>query len=62
MKIEVTSSTFYKIFNKEPYKIEQKETYEIHHYKDELLEQQGQKIWNYLSSKGYQYYLTDINA
>ena len=62
MNIEVTSSTFYKIFEENPTKLEVKERYEKSFFYNEITEQRGYKILNFASSKNYQYYLTDINA
>lgn len=61
MSIEVTQDTFYKLFKDEPTRVEKKETHEIHFYYDEETGQRGRKIWNYVSSKVWQYYLIDIN-
>lgn len=62
MHIEVTQDTFYTLFEDEPVKVEKEETHEKHHYNNKELNQRGVKIWNFASSKGHQYYLTDINA
>lgn len=62
MYIEVTEKTFYLLFKKEPYKVEKEELFERHHYKSKRLNQYGYKVWNYASSRNWQYYLRDINA
>lgn len=62
MSIEVTQSAFYSVFTSEALRIKEYETFEKHHYKDVNSEQRGFKIWNFVSSKTWQYYLTDINA
>lgn len=62
MSIEVTQDTFYKLFEDEPTIVVKKETYEIHYYECVDIGQRGRKIWNYVSSMEWQYYLIDINA
>ena len=60
--IEVNKETFYKIFeNVDPYKIDKKETYEITYFYNKELDQSGQIIYNYVSSKDGIFHLTDIN-
>ena len=61
MTIEVTQQTFNSIFNdKDLASTEKKETYEKISYLNQ--DQNGYKVFNYVSSKMYQYYLIDINA
>tara|TARA_B100000809_G_scaffold241398_1_gene264543 strand:+ start:302 stop:502 length:201 start_codon:yes stop_codon:yes gene_type:complete len=66
MNIEVTNSTFYKIFkgNEEEYlSTENLESAKKHHYYNDENEQGGIILYNFTSSKTIiQYYLTDINA
>lgn len=59
--IEVTEKTFYKIFSiKDFKKVEKKENYVKEYFGN--VNQYGVKIWNYASSKVWQYYFFDINA
>lgn len=61
MTIEVTQQTFNSIFNdKDLASTEKKETYEKISYLNQG--QNGYKVFNYVSSTMYQYYLIDINA
>jgi len=65
MHIEVTNSTFYKIFNTsiDFLNTEDFESAKKHHYYNDEKEQRGIIIYNFTSSKTIiQYYLTDINA
>lgn len=61
MTIEVTEQTFNSIFSdKDLASTEKKETYEKISYLNQG--QNGYKVFNYVSSTMYQYYLIDINA
>ena len=62
MTIEVTEKTFFKLFSHTPVVTKEKESYQVSYYDNEEIQQRGQQIWNYASSKKHQYYLTDINA
>jgi len=65
MHIEVTNSTFHKIFipSDDFLNTEHLESARKHHYYNEDSEQRGIIIYNFTSSKTIiQYYLTDINA
>lgn len=62
MHIEVTSTTFYKIFEENPTKIDKTETTEKAYFYNKEADQGGMRILNYASSKKHQYYLRDINA
>jgi len=61
MNIEVKKNTFDKLFSiKDHKKVEKNETHRIEYFRNVNIS--GFKIWNYVSSKVWQYYLTDINA
>ncbi|MFK5981495.1 MAG: hypothetical protein QM499_01175 [Flavobacteriaceae bacterium] len=64
MNIEVTNTTFYKIFDSNDFvNTEHLEGAEKHHYYNDENEQRGIIIYNFTSIKTIiQYYLTDINA
>ena len=63
MNIEVTKETFNLIFeNITPSKIDKKETHEITYFYNRQLDQSGKKIYNFVSSKYGNFYLTDINS
>ena len=63
-KIEVTKQTFFAIFNSPDdfMNREQKETHEINDYYNVDLDQRGEHIFNYVSSREGNFYLIDINA
>ena len=58
--IEVTKETFYTLFNDEGM-TEKTDLYEKTNYYNSKIDQRGYKLYNFVSSKKHQYYLTDIN-
>ena len=61
--IEVTEQTFDRLFAPAMHiKNEEKETHVIEHFYNKELDQRGKRVFNYVSSSVWQYYLIDINA
>lgn len=61
--IEVTKQTFDKLFNEQhKTNVVRKETYEKVFYYNKEIDQRGLMVFNYVSSKEGNFYLTDINA
>lgn len=63
MIIEVTKETFESLFNSKDFTThEVRELFEVVGYHNKNLNQGGKKVFNFVSSINWQYYLYDINA
>jgi len=62
MKVEISKELFDKVFDIAPIvSTIQTETYEEVMHHNESLGSVGSRVWNYASSKDWQYYIYDIN-
>ena len=63
MKIEVTKEAFECAFrDKDAINRDIKETHETIHFYNPYLDIRGFKVWNFVSSTVWQYYIQDINC